>query len=140
MDQNQKCLQCGWLITIPPYGLGECSIHEGSHKQRDYCIDYEPLRRENAYCNPKCPLNGRLIRERAPSKVAASPESRPIHSFPIGVAVKDEFDIDENVIGAPIYFIKEKPNKHRVVVSILDPATRTRTTAEVIGSMRVCAA
>lgn len=135
---DRKCLLCGWLITIPPFGLGECSIHEAAHQQKEYCQDWTLLKRENAYCNPKCAMNGRLMRERQPNQVAPCIETRNISEYPIGAAVKNELDVDENVAGALIYFITEKSGQYVSVVK-LNPVTRTRIADRVIGSMSVCA-
>lgn len=138
-QQDKKCLVCGWLITFPPFGLGECSIHETPHKQKEYCADWALLKREDAYCKPGCSLDGRLVRERPSEKITAFPEMKEIRTFPIGRAVKRELDVSENVPGAPLYFITEK-STHKVSVTILNPLTRTRISDEVIASMRVCAA
>lgn len=135
-DQDYRCAECKQLITIPPFGLGECSIHEVAHKQKEYCPDWALLERENAYCAPTCSLNGRLVRERG-GKVTEAPDPRPIRDFPLGTAVKRELDVDEAVTGAPTYFVEGWPSGQFVNVIVLDPRTRNRSEQVLLGSVRV---
>lgn len=133
-DRNQKCLKCGWLINIPPFGYGECSIHEAAHKQKEYCEGWTPLKREDAYCNPSCVFYGRLVRERPADMVADSPESRNLSTFPPGSTLKRETDVDEARAGAPLYFVVDWGH-----VVKLDPKTRSRSECDIPGFTSMCA-
>ena len=134
-DPLKTCIPCGRLISIPPFGLGECSIHEAEHKQKDYCIDWKPLMREMAYCAPLCKMNGRTLRERPEGTVGNAPESKRLSDWPPGSALKTELDTDDAVPGAPLYFVVGWGE-----VVKLDPKTRSRTTCDLPGITRMCAA
>ncbi len=136
IDRNRelrKCTVCNQLISIPPFGLGECSIHETTHKQKDYCPDWQPLHREMAYCAPSCKLNGRTLTERPPDTTAAAPESKPLRDWPPGRALRTELDTDEGIVGAPIYFVVSWSEVVR-----LDPRTRSRTQCDLPGGVKMC--
>jgi len=132
-DRNQTCGRCKWLITIPPYWIGECSIHEAPHKQKEYCPDWQPLRREVAYCKPTCELNGRLKRERPANTLIEYPQSGNLSTFPPGSLLKQEIHYDEAVPGAPLYMVVAWNE-----VVKLDPKTRSRTACDIPGITSMC--
>lgn len=138
-DQNQSskdfiCLRCKWWISIPGFWLGRCSIHESEiHREKEYCRDFTMLKREVAYCNPKCELNERLLHNRPADSLGDYPETRELAKFPAGSLLKQEWDFIEAKRGAPLYMVLALGEVVR-----LDPKTRNRSTCDISNLTMMC--